>query len=107
MPIGHDADWARCRLGTMSIGHYAERSRSMLIRSSIPAQQLKSAALRYQRSSPVASAWDEPRRCLLAAPAIEPQPARPSGERSTADVDTARLEAVLFLAREPLSSRKL
>jgi segregation and condensation protein B len=73
-----------------------------------PPQQLRSASGRY------AGAWQ---RWTLQNNAREPllpltKPMAPAPEsvemaNSLADQDLARLEAVLFLAREPLSSRKL
>lgn len=76
----------------------------MYHRSTEPAEQLASASGRYR----VAKAWrPPPPRPPLAAtsarPAAQAQIA-PEGER---DERMRRLEAVLLLAREPLSSRKL
>ncbi|MDX1946020.1 MAG: SMC-Scp complex subunit ScpB [Pirellulaceae bacterium] len=76
--------------------------------SPLPAEQLRSISARYR--SPLGRArWRDGGNSLLAAaPATSPestaeQPASPTAR----DGDLARLEAVLLLAREPLSSRKL
>lgn len=74
----------------------------------VPAQQLHSIALRYRGSASVngwpPSAWRQPwgRRFRLMTQG-EAATDRPSARRQP----LARLEAVLFLAREPLSSRRL
>lgn len=82
--------------------HDRQESRDMRLSVTIPARQLQSASSRY--AQPLAHArrqgfvdhvlpWQECR-----------EPNAPSVEY---DLDLARLEAVLFLAREPLNSRKL
>lgn len=80
-----------------------------------PAQQLHSAAARYR----LPRAWAALRLSASAWPGVERRKTSPTdhcpfGQRSAAATDPfdrdallARLEAVLFLAREPLNSRKL
>ena len=82
--------------------------RPMLIPRTSPAQQLRSACGRE------ASAWRRAvdRLLPLAAPirplVDNPQPGIAAAHGSSlADRELARLEAILFLAREPLTTRKL
>jgi segregation and condensation protein B len=68
-----------------------------------PAEQLRSVAARHR----LPAAWNPLRQ---AATIAAPSPARlldPGGESRDSDSDAARLEAILILAREPLSSRRL
>ncbi|MEO8494531.1 MAG: SMC-Scp complex subunit ScpB, partial [Planctomycetota bacterium] len=70
-------------------------------------QQLHSVALRYRTSHAANSAAGNHRMwARWASDSDQPVPVADS-LRSGRDLRTQRLEAVLFLAREPLSSRKL
>jgi segregation and condensation protein B len=79
----------------------------MLLPSHIPAAQLLSAAQRY--AGPLARAnqlrMNSVGQVMSRTPASEAMAA--SGTPAEADEGLQRLEAVLFLAREPLTSRKL
>lgn len=67
----------------------------------LPAQQLRSVAYRYQRRTRAVPA---PRRPIPARQSTRPMAEQVEGGR---DERMQRLEAVLFLAKEPLHSRKL
>jgi segregation and condensation protein B len=80
----------------------------MLQPRTTPAQQLQSACQRYV--GPWARTGTTPPATKLPAPFIESSNALESGPADSltaAAQDLARLEAVLFLAREPLTSRRL
>jgi segregation and condensation protein B len=73
--------------------------------AAIPAMQLRSASGRYVERGPRA-------RMLVGAPPVissgnGEEQSQPRLARSEMDALVARVEAILFLAREPLSSRKL
>ena len=74
---------------------------------SVP-QQLKSVSLRYHVGS-IGSSLDAPARGWAHRWASDPEPGQLVDDRSPSgrDMRIQRLEAVLFLAREPLTSRKL
>jgi segregation and condensation protein B len=82
----------------------------MLRRPTIPAKQLRSVSARYR--SALTSVAGEPGRESPWAKSISPA-LRAEGDLSAnshpfeREAELARLEAVLFLAREPLASRKL
>jgi segregation and condensation protein B len=86
----------------MSISVKASQMRS---HATCPAQQLHSASDRY------AGAWaqkfGQSKPTLSRVPDDEGKQAGAANSPVAADLDMARLEAVLLLAREPLNSRKL
>jgi segregation and condensation protein B len=95
----------------LCVGLYLQRNRCVGMRtvSSTTAQLLRSVAGRYQavfpRRCPLVSHW--PLGQLGKSRAI-PKPEVGRGADAESDSEMAkRLEAVLFLAKEPLSSRKL
>lgn len=78
----------------------------MWFRSALPPQQLHSASARY--AGPLAAGLRRGIVPALAAPLAQVETtAAPATEVAAHDPALARLEAVLFLAREPLASRKL
>jgi segregation and condensation protein B len=81
----------------------------MRLISPIPAIQLGSAASRYRatwpRAAGISAGLNEPSRSTLAAKKTSGQGLAFDAENRT--TARQRLEAVLFLAREPLNSRKL
>jgi segregation and condensation protein B len=76
----------------------------MLSRPGHPALQLHSASQRYAGPLSRLGRGQEQSNPAIAAAKAEPPPA---GDAPIAALDLARLEAVLFLAREPLNTRKL
>jgi segregation and condensation protein B len=77
-------------------------------RSPIPAVQLRSASQRYQRTTPeMGTRPSQPavQQSVDQEDNLTPRKTRDCSNRR--DESLARLEAVLFLAHEPLSSRKL
>jgi segregation and condensation protein B len=81
----------------------------MFHRSHNPASQLHTVCSRHAGTwRRTANTCALPAQCLLPLVGATPVPAAgASGGESEADHSRARLEAILFLAREPLSSRKL
>jgi segregation and condensation protein B len=75
----------------------------MLRQSGIPAIQLRSACARYAGQASRTSA----RAHLLPVRLNGGEKSKPRQERSENDAALARIEAILFLAKEPLTSRKL
>jgi segregation and condensation protein B len=76
------------------------RSPAQQLRSVTPRSGLTRGASRWEPGEPKKHAWT--RRL---APRVAPVPAPP--DAWARDEQTARLEAILFLAREPITSRKL
>lgn len=68
-----------------------------------PAQQLRSTAARHR----LPAAWNPLRQAATIAASSPERPLDLVGESKNSDSDESRLEAILLLAREPMSSRKL
>src|SRR2546423_15002383 len=108
MEVGRPVTGALFRSARMLVGPpLADRCRlakPMLTHQTIPAQQLHSVCQRYtgawQRALDRAGQW--PWGSPLCG--VSPAPAAAAAEAPPAAGDLARLEAILFLAREPLTS---
>lgn len=68
-----------------------------------PAEQLRSVAARHR----LPSAWGPLRQAATNIAPLPGGPLDPAGNGGNSDSDDSRLEAILILAREPLSSRRL